>query len=63
MKLTEEEQRICDKHSAYDETGRVRCFACPLCISNNPGYGLECYATIDGRSRTARALRRFGGDR
>lgn len=58
MKLTEEEQKICDKYGSYDDTGRVRCFACPLCISNNPGYGLECYATIDEESQMAKELKR-----
>lgn len=58
MKLTPKEQEICDKYSAYDETGHVRCSKCPLCI--NPRYA-ECYSTIDGRMEEARELKRYKG--
>lgn len=30
MKLTDEEQKICDKYSGYDEHGLVHCDECPL---------------------------------
>lgn len=56
MKLTPKEQEICDKYSAYDKTGHTRCSKCPLCINHR--YA-ECYATIDGRTKEARELKRY----
>lgn len=34
MKLTEEQQKICDKYSARDEEGFVHCHECPLAINH-----------------------------
>lgn len=56
MKLTKYEQEICEKFSAYDETGHVHCSACPLAIDTR--Y-LVCYSTIDGRTKEAKQLKRF----
>ena len=33
MKLSKEEQKICDKYGAYDKTGYVHCNQCPLVIN------------------------------
>lgn len=59
MKLTPKEQAICDEYSQYDEDGRVRCHECPLNICDSYIQGLECYATIDGRTAEAKALKRY----
>lgn len=59
MKLTVKEQEICDQYGARDDDGYVHCADCPLCISNNFWQGLECYATIDGRTSEARKLKRW----
>ena len=56
MKLTENEQKICDEYSKLDETGHVHCDACPLVID---GYYLLCYANIDGRTKEAKNLKRY----
>ena len=58
MKLTPKEQEICDKYSAYDETEHVQCRKCPLAIREGY-YNCECYATIDGRTKEARELKRY----
>lgn len=58
MKLTKAEKEICKKYSARDSEGFVHCDECPLNILDSY-YGLECYATIDGRSVTARGLKRY----
>lgn len=59
MKLTPKEQEICKEYSKRDEEGYVHCFECPLNIGNNIFYRLECYATIDGRTLEAKALKRY----
>lgn len=59
MKLTPTEQAICDKYLAYDETGHVHCNECPLNICNSYVQGFECYATIDGRTKEAKGLKRY----
>lgn len=38
--LTEKQKAICEKYSAYDETGHVHCSECPLVID-----ALMCKAT------------------
>lgn len=58
MKLTPKEQEICDKYSAYDETGHVHCIECPLAIRKEY-YNFECYVTIDGRTKEAKELKRY----
>ena len=57
MKLNDKEKEICEKYSARDADGYVHCSECPLVI---PGgvYDCTCYATIDGRSKEAKRLRR-----
>lgn len=35
MKLTEEEQKICDHYSERDEQGIVHCSECPLVIDKH----------------------------
>ena len=57
MKLTPKETQICKKYKKRDEAGYVRCYECPLNITDD--FGLECYATIDGRSTRARGLKRY----
>lgn len=59
MKLTPKEQAICDEYSKRGADGFVRCHVCPLNISNNYMQGLECYATIDGRTTGAKKLKRW----
>lgn len=44
MKLTDEEQKICEKYSAYDEHGLVHCNECPLVINKR---FCVCKANID----------------
>lgn len=55
MKLTENEQKICDKYSEY-KNGKVKCCKCPLVIDQR--Y-LLCYANIDGKTREAKELKRL----
>lgn len=55
VKLTENEQKICDEYSRYRKDGKVNCSQCPLMISRRD---LLCYATIDGRTKEARKLER-----
>lgn len=59
MKLTPKEQEICDKYSSYDETGHVHCTECPLTLDIKYCEYCECYATIDGRTKEARELKRY----
>lgn len=59
MKLTEKEKEICEKYSKPDKEGYVQCDKCPLNLCNDFYFGLECYATIDGRSVTAKNLKRY----
>lgn len=35
MMLTEKQKKICEKYSAYDETGHVHCNECPLVVSHS----------------------------
>ena len=55
MKLSEKEQAICDRYSARDADGYVRCNACPLVIDR---AACLCVANADGRTREAREMRR-----
>ena len=59
MKLTPKEQEICNEYSKRDEDGFVHCHECPLNLCNGFTYWLECYATIDGRTAEAKALKRY----
>ena len=63
MKLTETEREICNTYGRQDETGHVQCDRCPLNLAGEPeffGLGpLACYATIDGRTRIAKGLKRL----
>lgn len=45
MKLTKEEQEICDRFSARDKDGYVHCADCPLSIKGSFNYGL-CKKTM-----------------
>ena len=56
MKLTSAEKQICKKYGATDKSGYCHCDDCPLALSE---YELLCYATIDGRTKRARALTRY----
>lgn len=58
MKLTEKEKEICKKYGKQDKEGNVHCGDCPLNILDSY-YGLECYATIDGRTKEAKELKRY----
>lgn len=45
MKLTPDEQRICDEYSAPDAlTGKVHCHECPLRIGNPDLWDFRCRA-------------------
>jgi hypothetical protein len=57
VKLTEEEKKICKEYSKRGEDGLVNCRNCPLEINR---YSCKCYATIDGRTKEAKQLRRYG---
>ena len=59
MKLTKNEQKICDEYGAYGEDGKVRCGECPLCINRRDNL---CYANIDGRTKEAKELERRKGN-
>ena len=59
MKLTPKEQEICKEYGKRGKDGKVRCHECPLNICNNYIQGLECYATIDGRTSEAKTLKRY----
>lgn len=43
MKLTEEEQKICDEYSKRID-GKVRCRQCPLNVGNPNEYDYRCKA-------------------
>lgn len=58
MKLTENEQKICDEYSKRDAEGFVHCQECPLNISENR-WDAICYANIDGRTKEAKELKRL----
>lgn len=38
------EQKICDKYSAYDDTGHVHCHECPLTKGDYRSYDFRCKA-------------------
>lgn len=61
MKLTETEKRICETYRQYDSDGFLHCCDCPLNVID--GFGLECYATIDGRSTQAKRLKRYDSEK
>lgn len=44
MITTERERRICEKFSARDENGRVRCHECPLHKGNFAKWDFRCKA-------------------
>lgn len=44
MKLTPEEQAICDKYRAFDATGHVHCHECPLHFGNPDLWDFRCKA-------------------
>ena len=46
------EQKICDKFSAYDDTGHVHCFECPLVKGNPNRYDFRCKANSHYNRRT-----------
>ena len=56
MKLTPNEQAICDKYKQRDETGHVHCRDCPLVIDKT--YCV-CYKNLDERSKEAYELGRY----
>lgn len=56
MKLTEKEKQICKKYQKRGKNGLVNCYSCPLVISH---AACECYATIDGRTKEAKQLKRY----
>lgn len=39
---TEREKKICEKYRAYDETGHVHCFECPLNKRTDDKYDFRC---------------------
>lgn len=42
MITNEREQKICDKYSAYDETGHVHCHECPLRKGDFSQHDFRC---------------------
>ena len=44
MRLTREEQKICDRYSKADETGHVHCEDCPLALNT---HYCVCKANVD----------------
>lgn len=60
MKLTEYEKKICEKYKKYDSEGYLLCGDCPLNLI--VGFGMDCYATIDGRSTFAKRLKRYDSE-
>jgi hypothetical protein len=44
MITNKREQKICDKYSAYDETGHVHCNECPLSKGDPRSYDFRCKA-------------------
>ena len=44
MITNSKEQKICDKFSAYDDTGHVHCFECPLRKDTGNRYDFRCKA-------------------
>lgn len=61
MKLTDVEERICKKFSERDEDGFVHCDECPLNLDWLVGDAQSslCYATINGKRKDARSLKRY----
>lgn len=56
MKLTPKEKAICRHYSKRRKDGKVHCYECPLAIDHSV---CECYATIDGRTKEAKELKRY----
>ncbi len=44
MITNKRDQKICDRYSAYDDTGHVRCCECPLVKGNWKQYDFRCKA-------------------
>lgn len=52
MLTSKYEKRVCDKYSAYDETGHVHCNECPLHKGNPNAYDFRCKANSHYDRRT-----------
>ena len=44
MITNKRDQKICGRYSAYDDTGHVHCFECPLQKGNWKQYDFRCKA-------------------
>ena len=52
MLTNDRERKICEKYSAYDETGHVRCTECPLNKGNPQQYDFRCEANASYNRKT-----------
>ena len=52
MILNQKDQKICDKYSAYDNSGRVHCWECPLIKGNPSQYDFRCKANSHYNRKT-----------
>ena len=44
MITSRKEQKVCDKYRAYDDTGHVHCYECPLRKGTLGSYDFRCKA-------------------
>ena len=52
MILNQKDQKICDKYSAYDNSGRVHCWECPLIKGDPSQYDFRCKANSHYNRKT-----------
>lgn len=52
MILTPKNQKICDKYSAYDDSGLVHCLECPLIKGDPSQYDFRCKANSHYNRKT-----------
>ena len=52
MLTNEREWEICQKYSAYDSTGHVHCFECPLNKGNPKRHDFRCKAVCHYNRKT-----------
>ena len=52
MILNQKDQKICDKYSTHDNSGRVHCWECPLIKGNPSQYDFRCKANSHYNRKT-----------
>lgn len=52
MILNPKDQKICDKYSAYADSGNVHCRECPLIKGNPEQYDFRCKANSHYNRKT-----------